>query len=258
VIRMDGYRAVLEKEIIESWRTYRLVYLCALFVVVGIAAPVLTRYLPELVRALGEPGAEIGFGETGVPEVVDLLLATLLQAGALAAVLMTMGTVAGEKERGTAWLVLSKPVGRAAFLWAKLVALGMIFALATALAVLAAWLYTSLLFGQPPILTWLQMAFNAWLSTMVYVSMTFLGSVVASSSLGAAGFGLGAIVGLSLASAVTSLNPWLPTGLGEVAKAVGLEEASAHLDPARTVAVAFGVIIVSMLVAWWRFRRQEL
>lgn len=254
---MHGYRAVLEKEVIEAWRTYRLILLCALFVVVGIAAPVITRYLPELTGAF-VPDEEIGVAEMGVPDVVDLLLATLIQAGALAAVLMTMGAVAGEKERGTAWLVVSKPVSRAAFLWAKLVALGMIFGLATALAVLAAWLYSTLSFGQLPILPWAQMAFIAWLSTMVYVSITFLGSVAAPSPLGAAGIGLAAIVGLSLVSAVTSLAPWLPTGLGEVAKAVALEEASGDLDPARTIAVSFGVILVSALLAWWRFRRQEL
>ena len=257
MIRLPGYRQVLEKEVIEAWRTYRLVYLCALFVVIGIAAPVIIQYLPDLADAL-VPDAEIGVGETGAPDVVDLLLSTLLNTGALAAVLMTMGAVAGERERRTAWLVLSKPVSRAAYLWAKVVALGMIFALATGLAVLAAWLYSSLFFGQVPILPWAQLAFIAWLSTMVFVSITFLGSVVAASPLGAAGFGLAAIVGLSLASAVTGLTPWLPTGLGEVAKAVVLEEVSSDLDPARTVAVSLGVILVSMLLAWWRFRREEL
>jgi ABC-2 type transport system permease protein len=254
---LHGYRPVLEKEVIEAWRTYRLVYLCALFVVIGIAAPVIIRYLPDLAAAL-VPDAEIDVAETGAPDVVDLLLSTLLNAGALAAVLMTMGTVAGERERGTAWLVLSKPVGRAAFLWAKFVALGMIFALATGLAVLAAWLYSNLFYGQVPILPWTQMAFIAWLSIMVYVSITFLGSAVAASPLGAAGFGLAAIAGLSLLSAVNGLTPWLPTGLADVAKAVVLEESSTDLDPARTVAVAFGVILLSMLLAWWRFRREEV
>jgi ABC-2 type transport system permease protein len=257
VIRLHGYRPVLEKEVIEAWRTYRLVYLCAIFVVIGIAAPVIIRYLPDLAAAL-VPDAEIGVGETGAPDVVDLLLSTLLDAGAVAAVLMTMGAVAGEKERGTAWLILSKPVSRPAFLWAKMVALGMVFALATGLAVVAAWLYSSLFFGEVPILPWAQMAFIAWLSIMVYVAITFLGSVVAASALGAAGFGLAAIVGLSLASAVTGLAPWLPTGLGEVAKALVLEEVSSDLDPARTVAVSFGVILVSMLLAWWRFRTAEI
>jgi ABC-2 type transport system permease protein len=257
VIRLPGYRQVLEKEVIEAWRTYRLVYLCALFVVIGIAAPLIVQVLPDLAAAL-VPEAEIGVGETGAPDVVDLLLSTLLNAGALAAVLLTMGAVAGEKERGTAWLVLSKPVSRAAFLWAKVVALGMIFALATGLAVVAAWLYSSLFFGEVPLLPWAQMAFIAWLSTMVYVSITFLGSVVAASPLGAAGFGLAAIVGLSLASAVNGLGPWLPTGLGEVAKALVLEEVSSDLDPARTVAVSFAVILVSMVLAWWRFRTEEI
>jgi hypothetical protein len=43
-----------------------------------------------------------------------------------------------------------------------------------------------------------------------------------------------------------------------VAKAVALEEVSSDLDPARTVAVSLSVILVSMLLAWWRFRRVEV
>ena len=255
---MHGYRAILEKEVIEAWRTYRIVLLSALFVGLGIAAPVLARYLPDLTAAFGPPGAEIEVTETGLPDVVDLLLGSLVQVGALASLLMTMGVVATEKARGTAALVLARPVGRAAFLWAKLVGLGMQFGLAIGLGVLATWLYSTLLFGPQPVLGWGQLALVVWLSTMVYVSITFLGSVVADSPLGAAAVGLTGIVVLTLASTVSSLGPWLPTGLTEVAKSLVLEEASTDLDPARTVAISIAVIVVSTLLAWWRFRRQEI
>ena len=255
---MTGYRVLLEKEVIEAWRTYRLGIVCGLFVILGILSPIVTRYLPQIVRVFAPADFEIGLPEMGVVDVLDQLLRNVAQVGAFAAILLTMGSVAGERERGTAALVLTKPVGRAVFLWAKFVALGMVFGLATGLAVLAAWLYTALLFERPPILPWISMAMVIWLSTMVYVSITFVGSAVLRSPIGAAAVGLAALVVLSLGSSVSTLNPSLPAGLIDVAKAVALEEISPDLDPARTVAVSVGVIAVSLTLALLRFRREEL
>ena len=75
-----------------------------------------------------------------------------------------MGTIAGERRRGTLGLVLSRPVSRAAVLWAKFVALGMAFGLATGLAVLAAWLYSALFFAPQAALPWGQLGAILWLS----------------------------------------------------------------------------------------------
>ena len=255
---MTGYRVLLEKEAIEAWRTYRLGIVCGLFVVLGILSPVVTRYLPEIIRAFAPPGFQIDLPPLGVSDVIDQLLKNVIQFGALAAVLITMGSVAAEKERGTAALILAKPVSRVAFLWAKFVALGMIFGLATILAVVAAWLYTTLLFVAPPVLPWISMGIIIWLATMVYVSITFLGSAALGSPLGAAAVGFAGLIGLSLASIISTLNPWLPAGLVDVAKAVALEEASADLDPPRTIAMSLTLIAIALGLAWWRFRREEL
>jgi ABC-2 type transport system permease protein len=256
--RMAGYRELLEKEVIEASRTYRLALVCVLFVVLGIAAPVLARYLPDLTGLLVPPDTELGLEETGVADVLDVLLRHVVQFGAVAAVLLTMGSIAGEKERGTAALVLARPVSRAAFLLAKFVTLGMLLALGTGLGVLAAWLYTGLLFEPVPVVPWVQLALIAWLSTMVYVSITFAGSAAAGTALGAGAVGLAGLIVLSLASTVPPLNPWLPTGLLDVAKTAALEDASVDLDPARTILVSLGVIVGALLLAWWRFRREEL
>jgi ABC-2 type transport system permease protein len=255
--RMHGYRELLEKEVIESWRTYRLPAACALFVLLGIGAPVITRYLPELSGGLGPADAELGLPETGIPDVLDLLLRNVILFGGLAGVLLAMGSVAGERERGTLSLVLAKPVGRAPFLLAKLVAVGLLLAAAMGLAMLAAWLYSTLLFQPTPVVPWVSMGLIAWLSTMVAASITFAGSAVASSSLGAAAIGFAALVVLGLASTISTLSPWLPTGLFDVAMAAGLEEVSPDLDPGRTILVSIAVIVASFGVAWWRFRRAE-
>ena len=52
-----------------------------------------------------------------------------------------MGSVASEKERGTAALLLTKPVGRGAFLVAKIVAISATLGISTAIAGAGAWFY---------------------------------------------------------------------------------------------------------------------
>ena len=255
---LRGYRELLEKEVVEAWRTYRVGAIAILFALVGILVPVLTRYLPELLRGFAPPDFEIGLDEMGPADIIDQLLRNLVLFGGLAGVLLAMGSVAAEKERGTARLVLATPVRRAAFLWAKFVAMAMLLGLGVGLALLAAWLYTSMLYGQQGALAWAQMALVVWLSTLVYASITFLGSSLLGSPLGAAAIGFAAVVGLSILSAVGTLNPWLPTGLLDVARTIGLDEPSPDLDPARTVAISLAVIALSLSLAWLRFRREDL
>src|SRR5262245_57692383 len=255
---MTGYRELLEKEVIEAWRTGRIVIVAGLFVVVGILTPLIVKNLPDLVRMFAVPDAEIGLEATALPDVVDQLLRNVTQLGALAAILLAMGSVAGEKERGTARLVLAKPVSRWAFLFAKAVSMAMVVALATALGVLAAWMYTSLLFEPPDIGVWIQLAILVWLTLMVYAAITFLGSALVGSTLGAAAIGVVGLIVLSLASTITTLSSWLPTGLIDVARLVALQEESPDLDPPKTIAISIGVIAVSLVLAWLRFRREEL
>ena len=255
---MNGYRELLEKEVVELWRTYRLGLFCALFAGLGIASVVLTRYLPEIGRLLGAPDAELGLDETGVPDVVDFLVSNVIQFGGLAAILLAMGSVAAERERGTAALVLARPVARGAYLLSKLAAIAMTAGLATALAVVGAWLYTALLFEPQPLLPWLQLGMLVWLAVMVPASMTFLGSTLVRSTLGAAAIGLGAVILLSLLSASPTPSPWLPTQLAAVARAAALEEFDPQLAPAQTVAAGAALVVGSFLLAWLRFRRQDL
>ena len=255
---MTGYRELLEKEMVEAWRTYRLGVVAALFLVLGVTAPVLTRFLPDIIKAFAPAGINVDIPDLGISDVLDQLLKNLIQFGALAAILVTMGSVAAEKERGTAAFVLAKPVTRTAFLGAKIVSIGMIFAVATALAVAGAWVYTGLLYFSPPVLPWIKLGVVIWLSTMVYVSITFLGSVLMRSSLGAAGVGFAGLIALSLASVVPILSTWLPAGLVAVAKSVALEESSADVHPIRTVAACALIVGGCLFLAWLRFRNEEL
>jgi ABC-2 type transport system permease protein len=234
---VNGYRELLVKEMLEAYRTYRLVVVGGLFLVLGVVAPITARYLPDIIRLFAPPGFVVDLPEMGIPEVLDQYLKNVGQFGALAAILMTMGIVANEKERGTAAFVLAKPVSRQAFLLAKIVALGMVFGIAIGLATAGAWAYTGLLFERVPILPWVKLGGVVWLSTMVYASITFLGSTLMRSSLGAAGIGFAGLIVLSLLSVVPVLTQWLPAGLFPIAKSFALGVAGPDIDPIRTITV---------------------
>ena len=255
---MSGYRELLEKEVIEAWRTHRLVMVAALYVVLGIASPLIIRYLPDLQSLLGPVDEELGLGELGLPDAIDLVTRNLAQFGSIAAVLLAMGAVAGEREHGTLGLVLSKPVSRTAFLAAKFVGIAMVLGLATVLGVLAMFLYSGLVFGPTDPLAWLQVAMLLLLAVLVPAAITFLGSVLSGSSLGAAGIGVAGLVALSLGSTLPTANPFFSTGLAEIARAVPLEGVGPDLDAPRTIAVSIGIVVVALLLAWARFRRSDV
>jgi ABC-2 type transport system permease protein len=253
-----GYRSILEKEIVELWRSYRLAITCGLFVLLGIAVPVLTRYLRGITKLFGQVDPELHVGKTGVPDVAAALVHALWLVGPIAAILLGMGAIAGERQARTMALIAVKPVSRAAVLWAKFVASAMVLGLATALTVLATWLYGSILFGALQVLPWGQLWLLAWITALVYLAITLAASASLASPIGAATVGLAAFGAVTLASTVVTLNPWLPSGLGEIGQALVLGELGGDVDPFRTVAASLVLVAVALAFAWLRFRRVDL
>jgi len=255
---LPGYRELLEKEIVEAWRTHRIVMLVALYIVLGIASPLIIRYLPELQALFGPVNEELGLGELGLPDAIDLLTRNLAQFGSIAAVLLAMGSIAGERERGTLGLVLSKAVSRTALLAAKFVSISMILGLGTVLGVLAMYLYSALVFFPTDPFAWAQVAMLLLLAVLVPAAITFLGSVLAGSSLGAGAIGIAGLVVLSLGSSLPSANPFFSTGLAEIARAVPLEGIGPDLDAPLTIMVSLGIVVASLVLGWLRFRRVDV
>jgi ABC-2 type transport system permease protein len=255
---MRGYRAILEKEVVELWRTYRLAVTCGLFTLLGIAVPVLERYLRGITRLFGRIDPELGIGKTGVPDVIEALVHVLWLFGPIAGVLLLMGALAGERQARTAAFVAAKPVSRAAIVWAKFVAAAMVLGLASALAVAATWLYARILFGSLEVMPWIQVWLLAWLAALAFGAITLAASASLASPVGAAAVGLAAFAAVTVASNVVTLDPWLPTGLGEVGQALVLGEVGSDLDPFRTIVSTGVVIVVAVAFAWMRFRRIDL
>lgn len=253
---MSGFGALLRKELLEQWRTTRLPVVATVFLLVGLSSPLLARFTPEILKAVGGNQFQIVLPTPTAADAYDQLAKNLGQFGALIAVLLAMGSVATEKERGTAALILTKPASRGAFLGAKLVAIATTLGVATAIAAAGAWFYTLVLFEPLDILGFAGAAVLQWLALVAFAAITFLGSTLTRSSLAAAGLGVAAFIVLGILGIVPTLGRYLPTGLGAPARgfALGLPGVDA-LGPTVAVIVLIGVLVG---LAWAAFRRQEL
>ena len=56
--------SLFRKEMLESWRTYRLPVVTGLFLIVGLSSPLLARYLPEIIEIAA--GDQLG-GAVAIP-----------------------------------------------------------------------------------------------------------------------------------------------------------------------------------------------
>ena len=252
---MAGLAPLLRKELLEQWRTLRLPVIATVFLLVGLSSPLLARFTPELIKAVAGDQFQIQIPTPTAADAVDQLAKNLGQFGGLIAVLLAMGAVATEKERGTAALILTKPASRAAFLAAKLASIGLTLAVSVAIATAGSWFYTLVLFTALPPVGVAAGAVLQWLMLMAWAAITFVGSTLTRSSLAAAGLGIVAFIVVGILGVVPTIGAFLPTGLSGPARALALGVPGP--DAVGPVVATVLLIGAAGLVAWLAFRRQE-
>lgn len=206
---MSGFGALLKKEFKEQLRTHRLLIVSAVFAVFGLATPLLLKYLPELLQLAGED-IQLEIPPATAAAVFGEYANTLSQVGVLLAVLLAMGAVAHERERGVAAMILSKPVGSMAYLAAKLVATSATFIAALAIGAGACYLYTVLLIEQTAASGFVAMNLLLVLFFVFCLAVTLLCSSQFRSSLAAGGVALGVLVGQALLTQIPVVGEYLP------------------------------------------------
>ena len=252
-----NFLIVLRKELLEQFRTYKLLIIAAVLIVFGLISPLLAKLTPELLKAVPNIPPELALA-IPAPMLVDAAaqyVKNMSQFGILLALLMSMGSVAQEKERGTAAMMLTRPVSREIFLLAKFTSLALTFAASLVLAALGCWYYTLLLFQA---LDWIPfLALNGLMLVVFldYIAMTLLCSTLARSQAAAAGLAFGGLVLLGGLGALPRIGDYLPGKLFSWGMALLIGKA----DPAwPALWISLGLVLALLLAAGIIFRRQEL
>jgi len=269
---LDVFLAATVKELRQAWRTKRILVVWAVFLAFGMLSPLIAYFLPEVFSSI--EGAEMFANLIPTPTAVDAMtqyLKNLSQFGFILAVLLAMGSVVGEKERGVAAMILSKPMARWAFIASKFAAQFVVYLVGFILAAIGAYYYTLFLFGSLEMGSFLLLNGLLLLWLLTFVGLSLLGSTLGKSTVAAGGIGLGLCVAQMLLGNLPRWGALLPGGLMTWAtllgqKAAGLSpgmDAAALLSGAAAgqggaAASALAIILMSLVLAIGLFEQQEI
>ncbi len=140
---------LFRKEYLENIRNYKLIAVLLIFSFFGIISPLSAYYIPDIVAYFAKnQNITIEIPPPTYKDAVFQYIKNISQMCVFILILMYMGVVSNEKEKGTAVFVLVKPVLRTHFIIAKYVSVFTICALALFTAAFFTFLYTHIFFGH--------------------------------------------------------------------------------------------------------------
>ena len=251
------FRTLLAKEFREQWRTWKMIVFLAVFLITGMVSPVLAKYTPELLKMV--PNLPAGLADLiPAPTMADSVAQYLKntgQFGILLVILLTMGVVAQEKERGTAAMLLTKPVSRSAVILAKWLT-GMTVVLAGLLVDgLACLAYTVVLFAPIPFGAFWTLNLLLLVTLGVYLTVALMASTLARSQSIAAVGAFGGLVVLLILGSIPRVSDFMPGQLSAWGSSLVLK-GDTTAWPA--LGVSAGMIVLALAVACLRFEREEI
>ncbi|MEK4512714.1 hypothetical protein EJP82_18245 [Paenibacillus anaericanus] len=137
------------KELLEMVRSYKLLWIPVVFILLGVMQPITSFYLPNILAASGDISAEL-LTQLPVPLPADVMVQSLSQystIGILIIAIAGMNIVAGERYSGTAALVLVRSVPSLSFIIAKWMGQLTLLFVSFTLGYGGAWYYTAILMG---------------------------------------------------------------------------------------------------------------
>jgi ABC-2 type transport system permease protein len=258
------------KELRQLWRTRRLLVIGAVFLLFGMGSPMLAKFTPEILKSI--EGAELFADLIPDPTAGDAMaqyVENLTQFGFILAILLAMGVVVSEKERGVAPMILSKPMPRWAFIASKFASQFIMYLGGFILAGLGAYYYTLFLFGSLDLSGFVLANGLMLLWLLTFVALGLLGSTLGASTAAAGGIGLGLSVALMLLGSLPNYGQLLPGALIGWAtlasqKAAGITSSMPGFNidslaaSGGAAACALIVIVLSLVFAIGIFEQQEL
>jgi uncharacterized membrane protein YhfC len=259
-IEWNLFSVSLRKELIQLWRTKMVLVIVGVFALFGMASPLLAYFMPEIFGSI--EGAEMFkdlIPEPGTKDAMEQYLKNLSQFAFLIAIMVGMGSVASEKEKGITEMILHKPLPRWAFITSKFTAQALVYLVAFFIAEVLAYIYILVLFE--PISFGLFTLINAllliWL--LCFSAITILGSTISRSIGVAAGISLAGAVVMMLSTQIPNYGSLSPQALMGWAGLLS-SELSFNLQTSNFSALGAAVVLIIMALIWavGLFEQQEL
>ncbi len=240
---------LFNKEMLEHWRNFKWIWVPLVLILLAIMDPITTYYLPVILENVGglPEGAMFEIPELLPVEALMMSLAQLSSLGVLVIVLMSMGTIAGERKSGVAELILVKPIRYLNYITAKWSALLLIVWVSLTLALSTSWYYINLLFGELSFTDLLLTIFfyGLWFSFVITLVIFF--SVISRSPGLVAAFTIITTIAMSIITSLFGKHlTWSPSNMsGHIEYAIVSQELTKDLMMTGLITlILIGILIV--------------
>jgi len=245
---------LLKKELLEYLRSKKLISILLIFAFFGIVSPLTAYYIPEIMAYVAKnQNIKIELPPPAYQDAIAQYIKNVSQMCVFILILMTMGIVSNEKEKGTAIFVLVKPVKRYNFVLSKLTALIIILAISFLTSALCCSLYTYLFFEEVHLGIFFVQNILLMLYVLVILSATLMFSSIAKSSVVAGVLSFIFWMSLPLISLIGKAGRYSPDNL--LAQAGSLVSVSS-LQFGSIILSVF-IIIILTSIALFYFERWE-
>lgn len=176
---------LLKKEWLEMVRSFRILWLPLLFILLGISDPLTNYYMEDILQTFGN--MPDGFSMT-LPELApsDLLIASLGQfqmIGLIVIVAITASMISRERQNGTATFIYVRPVSNFSIYMSKFLVMGILAAICTLAGFGASMYYTYLLYGGVTVKAFLLLMLFYWLWLLFVIAITLTLSAAFTTSI---------------------------------------------------------------------------
>ncbi|GGA89209.1 ABC transporter permease [Ornithinibacillus halotolerans] len=254
------WMTLLKKELLENWRNKKWIWVPLVIILLSIMDPLTTYFMPQILDSVGgmPEGTVIEMPEFAPAEVVLITLGQLSSLGVLIVVLITMGTITGERKSGVSELVLVKPVSFWNYISAKWVSFLLLVWASLFFGILVHWYYINILFGNLSFTEFLTIFFffGVWLTFVVSLTI-FYSSVVKSTGL-VAFFTILTIMAMSLVTEIFQyVLDWSPNNLSDYIFE-SLVNGEVVSDLWITAGITFGISLLLLVSSVQIFKRKEM
>lgn len=227
---MQQFRVLFKKELRESWRSFKFIWLPLVFILLGVSDPLTNYFMDDIMKSVGNMPE--GFSMT-MPELqpADLVAASTGQfqsIGILVLIATFAGVISRERQNGTATLLYVRPISFSALFLSKWLVASLVAIISALAGYAGSMYYTAILYGT---VEWTKFAamvgtYILWLLFVmaVTVAMSAAFSTTVAATLSIVVIPVGIIID-SLIGSFWTVTPWKLASYG-----VGLVTTSTEMD----------------------------
>ncbi|MCH4825986.1 MAG: ABC transporter permease [Planococcus sp. (in: firmicutes)] len=205
---MKQFFMLLKKEQLENIRNYKIYWIPAIFILLGILEPTTNYFLPQIIESSGglPEGAVLEIPTPTPEQMLAAIVEQFQTIGIAVLILAYMGTIAGERKSGTATLLYVRPLSFRAYFLSKWTMASVISLVSVWLGFLAGYYYTYLFFGEVELIKVLQMmgTYSVWV--LFIMALLLVASAISPNSGFAAAIAFSTYLLIQLTDGLFGLN----------------------------------------------------